>query len=122
VIQGIRCLGFGTICSHTKEAFLRGKVKSEKDFHINIFDRLYTRKIAFSYDDGRIGVQGLLPILQRIGDGSTSEQGLEELHRFTKEHPEVDTKPFMARLSKDFHAFVEKGLARLEKREKLSTF
>lgn len=26
-------------------------------------------------------MQVLLPILQRIGDGSTSEQGLEELHR-----------------------------------------
>ena len=34
-------------------------------------------------------LQSLLPILQRIGDGSTSEQGLEELHRFMKEHPEV---------------------------------
>ena len=33
---------------------------------------------------------------------------------------QVDTKPFMARLSKDFHAFVEKGLQRLERRERHS--
>ena len=65
-------------------------------------------------------MQTLLGILQRVGDGTTSEQGLQELHRFMKEHPEVETKPVMDRLSKNFYAFVEKGLQRLERRERTS--
>ena len=65
-------------------------------------------------------LQTLLGILQRVGDGTTSEQGLQELHRFMKEHSEVETKPVMDRLSKNFHAFVEKGLQRLDRRERTS--
>lgn len=62
----------------------------------------------------------MLPILQRIGVSETSEQGLEELYLFMKAHPEVDTTPFITRLSKEFHAFVERGLQRLERRDRIS--
>lgn len=66
--------------------------------------------------------QVLLPILQRIGDGATSEQGLEDLYNYKRDHPEVDTNPFMARLSRDFHAFVDKGLARIERKERAGEY
>lgn len=63
-------------------------------------------------------VQIVLPILQRIGVSATSEQGLEELYGFMKEHPEVDTTPYITRLSREFHSFVDRGLQRLERRDK----
>jgi len=45
-------------------------------------------------DRQQVHLQSLLPILQRIGDGSTSEQGLEELYRFMKDHPQVTRTTF----------------------------
>lgn len=65
-----------------------------------------------------VPLQVMLPILQKIGVSETSEQGIEELYTFMKEHPGVDTAPYLARLSKDFSAFVDKGLQRLERRER----
>eukprot|EP00898_Chlorokybus_atmophyticus_P007131 jgi/Chlat1/7419/Chrsp6S09189 len=56
----------------------------------------------------------LAAIFKRIGDKNSSQQGLEDLYKFTKAHPHVDITPHLSRTSEAFQMYIQRGLAKVE--------
>eukprot|EP00210_Caulerpa_lentillifera_P009280 g8845.t1 len=60
-------------------------------------------------------------IFKKIGDKRTTQEGMECLYRFQKQHPEVDIKPLLVNTSEAFKSYIEKGLKLIKEKEERSS-
>lgn len=65
----------------------------------------------------------LATVFGKIADASTAQEGMEELHRLRKTHPDLDLEahPAIASKSPQFRQFVMTGLQAIEQREAATT-
>ena len=60
----------------------------------------------------------LANIFKKIGNKTTTSEGLEELYRFTLAHADVDITPHLRKTSAAFRQYIQQGLARAGERAK----
>lgn len=60
-------------------------------------------------------------IFKKIGDKRTTQEGMECLYRFQKQHPEVDIKPLLVNTSEAFKSYIEKGLTLIKEKAERSS-
>ena len=56
----------------------------------------------------------LVAIFKKIGEKTTTSQGLEELYQFTLDHPDEDLTPQLERTSEAFQMYIKRGLQKVE--------
>lgn len=56
----------------------------------------------------------LVTIFKKIGEKTTTSQGLEELYQFTLDHPDEDLTPQLERTSEAFQMYIKRGLQKVE--------
>lgn len=63
----------------------------------------------------------LTEIFKKISTKETTQQGLLELYKFIKDHPEVDIRPQLQRASPHFQEYIKRGLANIEQQMQKSS-
>ena len=56
----------------------------------------------------------LAAIFRKIGDKTTTAEGIEELFAFKQEQPGIDITPHLAKTSEAFQLYIQRGLAKVE--------
>jgi cytoskeleton-associated protein 5 len=60
----------------------------------------------------------LSAIFARIGERSTSKAGIQDLHSFSRRHPQVDISPFLAGKSEELRRYITKSVERVAEEER----
>ena len=58
--------------------------------------------------------EALADIFKKIGQKELTKQGLQELYNFKQQNPQADLEPFLAKSSKYFRDYIERGLKGIE--------